>query len=128
MLKKLKQEGITILVSTPYMDEASLCDRIALIQSGKILSIDSPNGVIRSFSNPILAIKSMDMLKLLSNLKSFPSVEDAYPFGEYHHVVMRPGYVKEELVNYLNGRDTKDLAMETVQPNIEDCFIALMKN
>ena len=128
MLKKLKAQGITMLVSTPYMDEAGLCDRIALIQNGSILSIDTPDGVINSFSYPLLAVKSSNMLKLLNDLQSFPSIENAYPFGEYHHAVMRPNYQRNELHSYLMKQDTKELKVQEVQPNIEDCFIALMKN
>src|SRR5262245_43563989 len=84
MLKKLKQQGITILVSTPYMDEASLCDRVALIQSGKILSINTPQGIVNEFGKKVLAVKGDNMLQLLSDLKASDLVEDAYPFGEYH--------------------------------------------
>ena len=82
------------------MDEASLCDRIALIQSGKILSIDTPQGVIASFNHPLLAMKSRNMLQLLNDLQSLPQVENAYPFGEYHHVVMKDNYDKGELVSF----------------------------
>src|SRR6476660_8273989 len=89
MLKRLKQQDITILVSTPYMDEASLCDRVALLQSGSILSINTPGGVVKEFGKRLLAAKSNDMLHLLNDLMQCNDVEDAYPFGEYHHVVMK---------------------------------------
>jgi len=128
MLKKLKAGGITMLVSTPYMDEASLCDRIALIQGGNILSIDTPDGVIGSFRNLLLAVRSSNMLKLLNDLNEFPLVENAYPFGEYHHAVMDPGYRAEELNAFLKEKGNKELDVREVKPDIEDCFIALMKN
>src|SRR6185436_6168456 len=89
MLKRLKSQGITILVSTPYMDEAGLCDRIALLQNGKILSVNTPTGVTRAFGKKLFAVKSDNMLQLLKVLKNYPGVQDAYPFGEYHHVVMK---------------------------------------
>jgi len=127
MLKKLRSDGITILVSTPYMDEASLCDRIALIQNGKLLSIDPPNKVIASFSHPLLEVKAENMLKLLNNLQSFPKVVDAYPFGEYHHAVMQNDYDKGELTSYLSKNGNTGIVVEEVKTNIEDCFIALMK-
>ena len=126
MLKKLKQQGITILVSTPYMDEASLCDRVALIQSGKILSINTPQGVVNEFGKKLLAVKSNDMLHLLNDLKQCKDVEDAYPFGEYHHAVMKNGG-EAELNNYLQ-QTNRQFELKEVQPDIEDCFIALMKN
>jgi ABC-type multidrug transport system ATPase subunit len=127
MLKKLKSDGITILVSTPYMDEASLCDRIALIQSGALLSIDTPQRVIASFNHPLLAMKSRNMLQLLNDLQSLPQVENAYPFGEYHHVVMKDSYDSGELLSSLKGKGNESVIVEKAEPNIEDCFIELMR-
>jgi ABC-type multidrug transport system ATPase subunit len=127
MLKKLKQQGITILVSTPYMDEAALCDKVALIQSGKILSINTPKGVTTEFGKILLAAKNPEMLRLLNTLKSYEQVEDAYPFGEYHHVVMKGSAGITELQRYLTEKGTT-AELKEVQPDIEDCFIALMKN
>ena len=126
MLKKLKAQGITILVSTPYMDEASLCDRIALIQDGNILSIDRPQEVINSFKRPLLAVRASNMLRLLNDLKSFPEMENAYPFGEFHHAVMPRNSHRNDLESFLTERDHKEVELREVQPNIEDCFIALM--
>jgi ABC-2 type transport system ATP-binding protein len=128
MLKKLKAEGITILVSTPYMDEASQCDRIALIQTGKLLSINSPKGVINGFERPLMAAKAANMLKLLNDLRSYELVEDVYPFGEYHHVVLNQDYQREQLMEFLQRKNTEQLELNGVEPDIEDCFIALMKN
>ncbi|MBL7700015.1 MAG: ABC transporter ATP-binding protein [Chitinophagaceae bacterium] len=127
MLKKLKQQGITILVSTPYMDEAGLCDRIALVQNGEVLSLDTPQGIIDSFENPLLAVRSNDMLKLLKRLKSARGVDDAYPFGEYHHVVLQKNYNKDDLSDYL-VKEEPGTEIISAQPNIEDCFMNLMKN
>ena len=127
MLKNLQRQGITILVSTPYMDEAGLCDRVALIQSGRILSINTPAGVINEFRKPLLAAKAANMLHLLNDLKSYETVEDAYPFGEYHHVVMKSNFSKEELMNFLSQRSNERLEIKEAKPDIEDCFIALMK-
>src|SRR5688572_19013002 len=83
MLKRLKQEGITILVSTPYMDEATLCDRIALIQTGKILSIDTPGNIISSYPGKLYKIKSDNMFGLLKDLNNYPNTLSCYTFGEY---------------------------------------------
>jgi ABC-2 type transport system ATP-binding protein len=127
MLKNLKRQGITILVSTPYMDEAGLCDRIALVQSGKLLSLNTPQGVTGSFDRPLLAARSANMLKLLKRLKSAPGVEDAYPFGEYHHVVLSKDYNRNELENYV-VQEQPDVHILEAEPNIEDCFMNLMKN
>ena len=128
MLKGLKKQGITILVSTPYMDEASLCDRVALIQSGKILSINTPQGVVDSFSKPLWAVKSNRMLHLLNELQQKDFVENVYPFGEYHHVVMKDWTGEQELQQVIQARSNENAVGEKVRPDIEDCFIALMKN
>ena len=128
MLKKLKQQGITILVSTPYMDEAGKCDRVALMQSGKIMSIDTPDGIIEKFEKDLFAVRSSKMLSLLNDLKNFEEVEDAYFFGAYHHVVMKHKNKEDMLKNYLLKYAADDLEIKAVRPNIEDCFMSLMKN
>jgi ABC-type multidrug transport system ATPase subunit len=127
MLKNLKRQGITILVSTPYMDEAGLCDRIALVQNGKLLSLNTPQGVTSSFDRPLLAARSGNMLKLLKRLKSSPDVEDAYPFGEYHHVVLNKNYNRTSFESYV-AQEQPDVEIVEAEPNIEDCFMNLMKN
>jgi ABC-type multidrug transport system ATPase subunit len=127
MLKGLQRQGITILVSTPYMDEAGLCDRIALIQNGNILSINTPKGVVNDFQKPLLAVRSSAMLDLLNALKSFEETEDAYPFGQYHHAVMKKEDQKERLDQFLQERLNERPEIISVEPDIEDCFIDLMK-
>lgn len=126
MLKQLKEQQISVLVSTPYMDEASLCDRVALIQAGKLLSIDSPQGIINSFKKPLLAVRAEKMFQLQQEVKQIDGVEDCYPFGEYHHVV-----VQQDKLDHVNKKITSlvfnDLEVFPAKPNIEDCFIALMK-
>ena len=128
MLRSLKKQGITILVSTPYMDEAGLCDRVALIQNGAILSVDSPEGVIASFQHPLLAVKDTNMLRLLNDLKHFEGTIDAYPFGEYHHVVLKNGYPAETVTAWLQQNNYHQPEVKMIRADIEDCFIALMKS
>lgn len=126
MLQSLRKQGITILVSTPYMDEASLCDRVALMQNGRLLSLNTPAGVIGEFNNPLLAVKAYNMLQLLNIIKQVDDVADAYPFGEFHHVVMKQGGQEENLRYHLR-KTYEDLQLFPVTPNIEDCFMALIK-
>src|SRR6478609_1109886 len=126
MLKGLKKQGITILVSTPYMDEASLCDRVALIQNGKILSINTPQGIVDSFPRPLWAVKSSRMLPLLIDLEQKDFIENVYPFGEYHHVVMKDGSGEALLRQIIQSKKDDNAVAKKVQPDIEDCFIALM--
>ena len=126
MLKRLKEQGITILVSTPYMDEASLCDRVALIQSGKIMSIDTPAGIVKQFGKKLLSAKSADMLALLKVLNDQEQVENAYPFGEYHHIVLKEDG-EAQLREALTQKGFK-FEMKETEANIEDCFIRLMRD
>ncbi len=126
MLRRLKDQDISILVSTPYMDEAGLCDRVALIQSGSIMSINTPQGIVDEFKDPLLAVKAGNMLQLLKDLKEFDGQKDAYPFGEYHHVVMKQNNGEAELKNYLQKRSNQDTEVKMAKADIEDCFIALM--
>ncbi|TAL45498.1 MAG: ABC transporter ATP-binding protein [Chitinophagaceae bacterium] len=127
MLKHLKQQGITMLVSTPYMDEAGLCDRVALMQKGKLLSINTPQVIVNDFGKSLWAIKSQNMLHLLNDLKEMNEVEDVYPFGEFHHLILKNendlGLIKDRVL-----KKYEDLQIKQVQPDIEDCFIELMKN
>ncbi len=127
MLKNLTQQGISILVSTPYMDEAQLCDRVALMQTGHILSIDTPDGIIKKFTKKMWAIRTDIMFKLLNDLLTYPNTEKCYAFGEFHHLVLK----KEEegskgVLHYLKQLSNKNIEIKMVQPNIEDCFIELM--
>jgi ABC-2 type transport system ATP-binding protein len=120
MLGGLKAKGITILVSTPYMDEASRCDRVALMQTGRLMQVNTPLAITQQFGNPIWAVKSADMLALLQMLKALPEVEDAYPFGEYHHVVLHKGASLPVLPTTITSVE--------ITADIEDCFMALMRH
>jgi ABC-type multidrug transport system ATPase subunit len=128
MLKRLKEQGITILVSTPYMDEAGLCDRVALMQEGKLLSVGTPQEITGAFKHTIRAVKSENMFQLLKDIKAFPGAQDCYSFGEYHHVIMKEDYDKEKLKQYLEQKGHKQVEVKETEPNIEDCFMQLMKN
>jgi ABC-type multidrug transport system ATPase subunit len=127
MLKRLKEQGITILVSTPYMDEASLCERIALIQEGNILSINTPGQIISEFPRPIFAIRSGKMSHLLKELREIDLIYSANAFGDYHHITFRdkPESVKDILAGQLSKRHDH-LEIREIRPTIEDCFIELM--
>jgi ABC-type multidrug transport system ATPase subunit len=115
MLKKLKNEGISIIVSTPYMDEACLCDRIALIQRGEILSIETPNKIIEQFPKKLYQSDSENNYHRLRELRKDPSVESVFMFGEHLHVVFK------------NENFSPDINLfKEITPSIEDCFMALM--
>lgn len=130
MLKRLKEQGITILVSTPYMDEATLCERIALIQDGKIMSIDTPEHIVSQYPDPLFAIKSDNMSHLLGALREHPLVKSCNAFGEYHHIsfLATSEEVKKELLSSLADKEFKNAELKPIQPTIEDCFIQLMNH
>ena len=127
MLKRLKAQGITILVSTPYMDEAKLCDRIALIQNGKILEIDKPQNIVDRFEKNLYAVRSDNMFKLLTDLRSFPKTESCFAFGDKHHLVLNDNSIDlNELKTYLQNQT--NLEIKKIEPSIEDCFMSLIAN
>jgi ABC-type multidrug transport system ATPase subunit len=126
MLKRLKAQGISILVSTPYMDEANLCDRIALIQGGKILEIDTPQNIVNRFEKNLFAVKSKSMFSLLNDLRTYPKTESCFAFGQYHHLVLNEERSDlSELKKYLN--DHSELEIIQIKPGIEDRFMQLMR-
>ncbi|MBK7871814.1 MAG: ABC transporter ATP-binding protein [Saprospiraceae bacterium] len=129
MLKRLKAQGITILVSTPYMDEASLCDRVALIQHGEILEVNTPQGVIQNFKKPLWAVRSANMFRLLKDLRAFEATNSCYPFGETHHLTLKNDDSNiGNVEHYLQKQSHEQVEIKAIQPNIEDCFMALMRN
>ncbi|MBJ2176181.1 ABC transporter ATP-binding protein [Aureibaculum sp. A20] len=128
MLKRLQQKGITILVSTPYMDEAALCDRIALIQDGEILEIDTPANIVKHFPKTIYNIGSKDMYELLQKLKEFEHTYSMYPFGEFvHYTDKRDNFNPTELRQYLEKNGLQNITIEKTKATIEDTFMELAK-
>ena len=128
MLQKLKAANITIIVSTPYMDEASLCDRIALMQNGEILTIETPEVIRNNFKKQLLGIKSSSFYKLINDLKLYPMMNSVYPFGEFLHYTDKADEVDlQALRGYLQENGHTDVVIEVIKPDIEDCFMRLMK-
>jgi len=128
MLKKLQQKGITILVSTPYMDEAMLCNRVALMQKGKVLDIDTPQKLVENYTRHLYAIKSDDMHRLIQDLRSWEKTDSAFAFGQYLHVTGKEDDVEAtEFENYLLKKDHKELQVFDIPPTIEDVFMNMMK-
>ncbi len=128
MLHRLKEENITILVSTPYMDEAEQCDRVALMQEGKILSIDTPDRVTDQFDKELWAIKSRDKYKLIQTLRAYEFAKSVQPFGEYlHYTDQRTEVSREVLMKHLEANGIDNPEIKKITPDIEDTFIQLME-
>jgi ABC-type multidrug transport system ATPase subunit len=126
MLKKLQQKGITIFVSTPYMDEANLCDRVALIQNGKILDVDSPKRITEKFQRKIIQVRSDEMFRLINDLRRFEKAESVFAFGQYVHFTGIDDEVEEsELDFYLEKLNHKNVLVEEIPPGIEDVFMSV---
>jgi ABC-2 type transport system ATP-binding protein len=126
MLKRLQQKDITILVSTPYMDEATLCDRIALIQKGKILKIDSPSTIIEKYDKTIYDVRSKNTYQLLLDLKNFNSQYSVYAFGEsIHYVDKNEKFDHNDLLKYLEEKNHVEIEIKIIEPSIEDVFMDL---
>ncbi len=127
LLQGLKQKGITIIVSTPYMDEAQLCDRVGLIQSGKLLSVDKPKNIISSYEKQVISIKAENMYKLLTDLRNYPETQHAYAFGSSVHYTGSKTVDMSILHDYLKQKDHQAIELSKITPDIEDIFIDLMK-
>jgi len=128
MLNRLKKQGITIIVSTPYMDEASMCDRIALIQKGKIMSVDTPDAIVQNFPRDLFAIKADNMSSLLRSLRDLPYIFCCNAFGEFHHLSFYSSDrdLIPQLMHDLKKQNHSGIEVKRTMPTIEDCFINLM--
>lgn len=127
MLKKLKSQGITILVSTPYMDEAMLCERIALIQNGKILGVDTPQNILASFPKKLYGAKASNIYNLLKDYRTFSMVESCFPFGEWLHITLKDEHTDGEMIlkKFAEEKNHQHVEVKIIEPTIEDNFIRL---
>jgi ABC-type multidrug transport system ATPase subunit len=131
LLGRLKASGMTILVSTPYMDEANRCDRIALIQRGRLLGIDTPQQIARSFDRPLFAIRTDKRYPALLALRGWSHTQSIYPFGETLHYAdtrteLGPDQIAAELRAFLSSTGFGDAVVQPAAPTVEDTFIARM--
>jgi len=128
MLKTLQKEGITILVSTPYMDEAALCDRVALMQKGNILSIDRPEEIVKSYQAELAGIRSSNMFDIVVDLHQFEETASVFRFGDNVHYTSISGHIdNEKIEDFLKSKDHDNIRIEKIKPSIEDCFMELMQ-
>lgn len=127
MLMKLKAEGITIIVSTPYMDEATRCDRIALILDGQFLKVDTPKNIIADYPYTLWSVQASRMHRLLRDLADSPFIRSSFSFGETFHVTLNHQATPGQLREFLMERSYSDIAIQEIQPTVEDCFMLLSK-
>jgi ABC-type multidrug transport system ATPase subunit len=127
MLGKLRTHNITIIVSTPYMDEAIRCDRVALIQDGKILSVDTPKKIRDGFSRKLFSVKAAEKYMLIKTLRKSPEVFTAYPFGDSIHVTLINDASENSLLEFLEAEGINDAVIKESEAGIEDRFLELME-
>ena len=126
MLFRLKtQHGITIVVSTPYMDEAMKCDRIALVQNGHFLKIDTPAAITGSYAKSLWSVRSEQMHRLLDDLRQWPGADTVFSFGETYHVTIKNGYDSEQLQHHVAHCGHQQVLVQHIEASIEDAFRAL---
>lgn len=133
MLDRLKRQGITILVSTPYMDEASRCDRIALMREGVCLTVDTPEHIRDTFARPLWSVRSEAMYRLLTDLRAYPATHSCFAFGDAHHLTLNAAAssandtqaLQAALLDYLRQKGHTFVDVALTEPTIEDCFMAL---
>ena len=131
LLDQLKATGLTIVVSTPYMDEAKRCDRVALVQRGRLLALDTPEAITASFERPLLAVHADNRYRALLALRDYPRTHTIYPFGDLLHYTdqRRDAAIDQiagELKAFLEARGFRDLRAEPIPATIEDSFMAYM--
>ena len=127
MLKKLKQKGISILVSTPYMDEASQCDRIGLIQNGKILSINTPLGLTDAYDLPLYALKTENTYALLTELRNQSFTNSVLPFGDSLHLTVKAATPVLKIKAFLKDKGFQNVEIQRISPSVEDIFLELSR-
>lgn len=126
MLQNLRNQGITIVVSTPYMDEASLCDRVALMQEGHIMDINTPQGIVNAYPKPLFGVSANDMYQLKTDLAQFEGCDSVNLFGQNMHFTFKDAPDTGQLQTYLEQKGHRQIRITRTDASIEDCFIALL--
>jgi len=126
MLKNLKKFGISILVSTPYMDEASLCDRVALIQKGNIMEINTPQKIRDEFSHKIVEINTKNQFHTLKALRNWDKTHSVHAFGQNLHFIAKEQLSNSEIEAFLKSKNIDLRKIAHIKPEIEDCFMDKM--
>ena len=126
MLRRIRESGVSILVSTPYMDEAALCDRIAMISEGHIIGGGTPEQIRESYPDKLYAAKGSDIFGMLRVLRATEGVIACNSFGSLCHVsVVETGPDASTLESVLKQAGFADARVESIEPGIEDCFMRL---
>jgi drug efflux transport system ATP-binding protein len=131
LLGTFRHAGMTVLVSTPYMDEADRCDRVALMQAGRLLGIDEPRAIAASFDRPLFSVRAGDRYRALQALRERAETHSVYPFGETLHYAdarrdLAADRIARDVQAFLTERGIADATVEPSAPTVEDAFMARM--
>lgn len=127
-LSELKESGMTIVVSTAYMDEANRCDRVAMMKSGRFLTVDSPSDIISGFGKRLFAARSDEMFRLLQDLRAVPDVEKCYTFGDTHHFTLRAGSHADAALlaaQLASCSGHRNVEVKEIRASLDDCYMNL---
>ena len=128
MLDTVTEANIAVLVSTPYMDEAERCHRVALMQDGSLIGVDTPRGLVEQFDKPLFGVRGAGRLELIKALRRYPDTASVHPFGELlHYVDSGQSADPADVVAFLRDEGFQDVAVERIRPSVEDCFMRLMR-
>lgn len=128
MLSTLRRSGITILVSTSYMDEATRCGKIAMINRGHILDVNTPAGLVAGIGENLYNAVADNMFQLLNHLRRMPEVTDCYTFGATLHLVADKRFNPDKAVSILESEGLKNIRIYPAKGDIEDLFIKLTRD
>jgi ABC-2 type transport system ATP-binding protein len=130
LLQRFKASGLTIVVSTPYMDEAGRCDRVGLIQRGRLLAIDTPLGISRAFGRPLFGVRAADRYRALLALREYPHARTVFPFGDTLHYTdtraAEPSSIERDVHDFLAAKGLGSVSVAVLPPTVEDRFMELM--
>lgn len=125
MLYRIRDNGVTIFVSTPYMDEASMCSRIALIQQGSIIDTGTPEGIVGKYPYTLLAVEGEPIYPMLKYIRTCSGVISCFAFGAEHHVAVDSTMTAARLEEALAAGGFSGFRVRSIAPGIEDCFMQL---
>jgi ABC-2 type transport system ATP-binding protein len=124
LLAEFLERGVTIVMSTPYLDEAERCTRVALVHDGRVLAADTPARLRTLITGPMLEIVSRDVGRDADLVRALPGVADVQIFGERLHVTLTSADATERFRSALDAHTTGVTGIRAVPPSLEDVFIA----
>jgi ABC-2 type transport system ATP-binding protein len=127
ILRELRAQGVTILVSTPYMDEAMFCDRIIIMHEGRALAQGSPEELIATMKLPMFTLRDAELVMSFAAIEKVPGVLSVQTFGDSLHLTVEAGSEREPLTRRIAAALERDVSLDSIPPSLEDVFISLIE-